>query len=97
MAQMVIYAGVDVSKDWLDIALWPKRLTLQVSYDAMGLRELLAWLRHHNVVRVGLESSGNYERELMDALGEQSIEVIRFNAQRVRMFAKAMRLQSSGR
>jgi len=90
MAQMVIYAGVDVSKDWLDIALWPKRLTLQVSYDAMGLRELLAWLRHHNVVRVGLESSGNYERELMDALGEQSIEVIRFNAQRVRMFAKAM-------
>jgi transposase len=89
MAQMVVVAGIDVSKEWLDVALWPKKEALRVSCDAAGYQELAKWLRRQLVVRVGLEASGGYEIAVMDALNERGFEVVRLNAQRVRMFAKA--------
>ena len=48
-----------------------------------------AWLREQGVSRVGLEASGGYETEVMDALQARGFEVIRYNAYRIRMFAKA--------
>ena len=89
MAQMVLTAGIDVSKDWLDVALWPKKAQLRVTRDRAGYAELASWLRHHEVARVGLEASGGYEIEVIDALNDEGFEVVRLNAQRVRMFAKA--------
>ena len=90
MAQMVANAGIDVSKQWLDVALWPKREEmLRCSRDVTGLKELAAWLREHNVVRVGLEASGGYEREVVDALEEWGIEVALLNPLHVRRFAQA--------
>jgi transposase len=89
MAQMVLTAGGDVSKLWLDVALWPKRAALHVSRDADGYCELAAWLRQHGVSRIGLEASGGYEIEVIDALESMGFEVVRLNAQRVRMFARA--------
>jgi transposase len=90
MAQMVTTAGIDVSKQWLDVALWPKRdEVLRVNRDAAGLRELTAWLQEHNAVRVGLEASGGYEREVFDALEVQGFEVALLNPLQVRRFAQA--------
>jgi transposase len=37
MAQRVVNAGIDVSKQWLDVALWPTR---EIIRDGEGLREL---------------------------------------------------------
>lgn len=88
MAQMVTYAGIDVSKDWLDVALFPAREALQVGCDAAGLKELMVWLRRHNVARIGVEASGGFEIRVMDDLADAGLEVIRFNARAVRMFAK---------
>ena len=90
MAQMVANAGIDVSKEWLDVALWPKRDgMLRCSRDVAGLKELAAWLREHNVVRVGLEASGGYEREVIDALEGWGVEVALLNPLQVRRFAQA--------
>jgi transposase len=89
MAQMVLTAGGDVSKLRLDVALWPKRAELPVSRDADGYCELAAWLRQLGVSRIGLEASGGYEIEVIDALESMGFEVVRLNAQRVRMFARA--------
>lgn len=89
MAQTVTYAGIDVSKASLDIALYPQHETLQVSNNTPGLSELIACLRRHNVVRVGLEASGGYERGVMDTLSDAGLEVIRHNARSVRQFANA--------
>jgi transposase len=87
---MVVTAGIDVSKHALDIALWPlKTATLQVASTAAGYAELAAWLAEHGVERVGLEASGGYEVAVIDALEDRGFTVIRFNAQRVRLFAKA--------
>jgi len=89
MAQMVVTAGIDVSKGWLNIALWPLKAELQVDNGAAGYDRLAAWLTQHGVVRVGLEASGGYEVAVIDALEARGFAVVRFNAQRVRMFAKA--------
>lgn len=89
MAQRVVTAGVDVSKEWLDCALWPDRAELRVARDAAGLRQLAAWLAGHEVARCALEASGGYEIEVMDALQAAGIEVVRLNARRVRLFAQA--------
>jgi transposase len=87
---MVVTAGIDVSKHALDIALWPlKTATLKVASTAAGYAELAAWLTEHGVERVGLEASGGYEIAVIDALEARGFTVIRFNAQRIRLFAKA--------
>jgi transposase len=90
MAQQVWNAGIDVGKQRLDIALWPKTAqTLQVDRDADGLARLIEWLRERNVVRVGLEASGGYEREVLDALEDAGFVTILLNPRQVRQFARA--------
>jgi transposase len=87
---MVITAGVDVSKRWLDAALWPTRETIRVEANDAGHEQLAAWLSQHGVCRVGLEATGGYEVPLMDALQKAyGFEVARFNPQRIRRFAEA--------
>ena len=89
MAQMVVTAGIDVSKGWLDAALWPKQGAIHVETTAAGYDELAAWLTESGVERVGLEASGGYEIAVIDALEARGFEMVRFNAQRMRLFAKA--------
>jgi transposase len=89
MAQMVKTAGIDVSKLWLDVAIWPTRDEIRVSRDGAGLALLIAWLGEHEVARVGVEASGGYEREVIDTLQAASFEVALLNALRVRRFAEA--------
>ena len=92
MAEMVTVAGIDVSKHWLDITLWPDQ-TLTLHLDR-GQRDwcatLAQWLTDQQVRRVGLEASGGYEIEVMDALQAHGFEVIRFNAYRIRLFARSV-------
>jgi transposase len=98
MAHRVVTAGIDVSKGWLDITLWPGKTELHVDRNTDGYARLVAWLGEHEVDRVGLEASGGYEIEVIDALQARGFEVVRFNAQRIRMFAKAKgRLAKSDR
>lgn len=90
MAQIVTTGGIDVSKHTLDVTTWPETATLNLNRDAADyLETLVAWLKAHGVSRVGLEASGGYETEIVEALCAQGFEVCLFNAYRIRMFAKA--------
>jgi transposase len=89
MARMIVCAGIDVSKRWLDLVLWPTVERHRVSRDAAGLADLAAWFTAHEVTRVGLEASGGYEREVIDALEASKFEVCCLNARQVRRFAQA--------
>jgi transposase len=91
MAQIITAAGIDVSKGWLDAALWPEEdVTLHVERSQADCFDTLAaWLTQHAIKRVGLEASGGYEVEVMDALQARGFDVVRHNARRIRMFAKA--------
>jgi transposase len=86
---MIKTAGIDVSKPWLDVAIWPTREEIRVNRDAAGLARLIVWLGDHEVTRVGLEASGGYEREALDTLQAAGFEVALLNALRVRRFAEA--------
>lgn len=86
----VLNAGIDVGKEHLDIAIWPTAgASLRTRRDAAGFAQLIAWLHQHNVVRVGLEASGGYEREVIDALQQADFEVTLLNPRQVRRFVQA--------
>ena len=89
MAQMVVTAGIDVSKLRLDVETYPTRQQISVERDAAGLATLIAWLSEHSVLRVGLEASGGYERLAIDTLQDAGFEVVLLNPLRVRRFAQA--------
>lgn len=93
MAQIVTTAGIDVSKAWLDIALYPEQDTATLHLERSAgdcFERLAAWLTQHEVGRVGLEASGGYETEVLDALAARGFIVIRFNACRIRKFAQVI-------
>ena len=89
MAHMVVTAGADVSKQWLDCALWPAKQRLRFANTPQGHAQLAAWLDEHGAERLGLEASGGYEVALIDSLQARGVPVVRMNARRVRLFAKA--------
>lgn len=88
MAGIVITAGIDVSKDRLDLALWPEP-GASGSFRHDALAALISWLGEHRVVRVGLEASGGYEREVARRLSAAGLVVVLVNPLRVRRFAQA--------
>ncbi len=89
MSGTLRYGGIDVSKLWLDVAVWPGEAQARFASDPPGLAALAAWLGERGVGWVGLEASGGYERGVMDGLAGGGIEVCRCNALQVRRFAQA--------
>ena len=84
-----VSVGIDVSKDWLDIAVSDARRPWRVPYSAAGLADLVATLRPLAPRRVVVEASGGYERRIAAALRAAELAVVVANPQRVREFARA--------
>ena len=84
MADMVRLAGLDVSKDKLDVYVTPSGESRTVGYDRRGLAGLRRWLVGLGVAVVAVEASGGYEREVSEVLEEAGLVVHRLNPLRVR-------------
>jgi transposase len=82
--------GIDVSKDRLDVALYPENDAFSVSNDAAGWRSLCRRLRPLGVRAIGIEASGGYERGVIGALLEAGLPVRSVNAWKLRQFGKAL-------
>jgi len=89
MAQMVPTAGIDVSKDRLDVAVHPTNEQFSVTNDAAGWRLLVRRLRPLAVRAIGIEASGGYERDAISALLKAGLPVRSVNPWKLRLFAKA--------
>jgi transposase len=89
MAQMAPSVGVDVSKDRLDVALYPGEARFSVSNAAAGWRELSRRLRPLGVRAIGIEASGGYEHGVIGALLDAELPVRSVNPWNLRQFAKA--------
>ena len=87
-------AGLDIGKAWLDAALADGDRHQRFANTASGISELLAWLKPHGVTRVGMEASGNYERDVREALEAEGYEVIVHQPQDIRAFARFRRLRA---
>jgi transposase len=91
MAQYELFVGVDVSKDWLDTALWPATRSARFANDRAGRSSLVRWLKGlEGLAMVGFEASGGYERSLRKALFDAQLPARRLNPVRVRRFAQAL-------
>jgi transposase len=89
MNHTVAIAGIDVSKDKLDVHLLPSNLGFTIGRDRRGLTDLVRRLRKAGVERVALEASGDYERLVVEALEAEAFVVQLLNPMRVRRFAEA--------
>ncbi len=88
MKEELVYLGVDIAKAYLDVAIGNEKR--RFSNDAIGHRELIQWVKQLKApVQVICESSGGYERMLVQALARAQIRVSLVQANRVRQFARA--------
>lgn len=86
----MMYVGIDVSKDRLDVHIWPTGEIWTVGRDAEGLNELVERLSAVAPVCIGLEATGGYETVVAAALGAASLPVAVINPAQIRHFAKAL-------
>jgi len=94
MTTAQLYAGVDVSKDRLDVCLrWrePERHadTFFVTQDDAGIDTLVSRLAEERPVMVILEATGGFERAVVAALATAGLPVTVVNPRQVRDFARA--------
>ncbi len=84
-----VYAGIDVSKGTLDVAVLPGGQSWQVGNDAEGISGLVERLVDMRPARVVLEATGGLEYHVAAALGGAGLEVCVVNPRQVRDFARA--------
>ena len=88
MKEQLVYIGVDIAKSHLDAAMGNEKR--RFSNDTIGHRELIKWVKQVKTpVQVICESSGGYERALVQALARAGAQISLVQANRVRQFARA--------
>ena len=88
MKQRIVYIGVDVAKEYLDVA-W-QRQSRRFGNDKSGHAALVAWIKQSpTVVQLICEASGGYERGLLESLERNAVKVTLMQANRVRQYARA--------
>jgi len=80
-------AGIDVSKDWLDVALGEE--SLRVANEAAGVSSLIERLQAMSVELVVMEATGGYETQAASAIAAAGLKLAVVNPRQVRDFAKA--------
>jgi transposase len=82
-----VVVGIDVAKDKVDACI--RRVALRQTFPntPQGHRQLVAWLRKHQVNKAVMEASGGYEREWAKVLRQAGTEVRIVDPKRVRSFA----------
>jgi len=83
------FAGLDVSKDKLDLHLWPVGTEASFDNTPTGIDKLVKRLGKQPVRLIVIEATGRYERRAALALMEAGFEVAVVNPRQPRDFAKA--------
>ena len=84
-----VFAGIDVSKDRLDVRLRPSGEAFAVPRDGPGLDQLLARLRAGPPALVVLEATGGFEATVAAALAGAGLPLAVVNPRQIRDFARA--------
>jgi transposase len=90
MEPALLFAGIDVSKARLDVALHPIPDGFAAPNDEAGIGTVLTTLQHRRPILIVLEATGGYESPLVRALVVEGLPVIVANPRQVRDFAKAI-------
>ncbi len=82
-------AGVDISKDHLDVCLHPSDATRRVTNDKAGHKALLHWFARQHVERIVFEATGPYHRLFERAVATSGLPFAKVNPRQARRFAEA--------
>lgn len=84
-----VYAGIDVAKDSLDIAVHSSGQRWQFANDDRGIDQAVACIQELSPALVVLEATGGIELPITASLGVAGVPVAVVNPRQVRDFAKA--------
>jgi len=83
------YAGIDVSKDKLDLAVEGQTEIVFFTNDAAGITQLIQRMQQLHPALIVVEATGGYERAVLHAALDAALPIARVQPGRVRHFAKA--------
>src|SRR3954453_9960106 len=81
--------GIDVSKDRLDVHVWPDGIAFAVARDGKGLAELIERLLPLTPDLVIVEATGGFETVVTAALAGAGLPLVVANPAQIRHFAQA--------
>ncbi|MGA0611575.1 IS110 family transposase [Caldimonas sp. KR1-144] len=84
-----VFVGIDVSKNWLDVAATAQLQPRRATNDEPGREELVQQLVKLKPTLVVLEATGGFEATLAAQLSRAGLAVAVINPKKVRDFAKA--------
>jgi transposase len=84
-----MYAGIDVSKDRLDLAVLGEERGWQVENTQEGIAKLVQQMQEICPELIVVEATGGYQRAVVEALFHAELSVAVVNPARVRQFARA--------
>lgn len=87
---VMTFAGIDVSKDTLDVHVSPRGMDFRVGRNQAGLAELMARLKPLAPRLVAMEATGGFETVVAAALAAEGFAVAVVNPAQVRHFAQAL-------
>ena len=85
-----VFVGIDVSKEWFDVALRPGSECWRGSQDEAGVDTLIHRLQRMRPSLVIMEASGGHERLIAAALAAAKLPIAVVNPRQVRDFARSM-------
>lgn len=83
------FAGIDVSKDTLDVGLRPSGAVFELTNDAKGISEALDRLGQLSPALIVMEATGGLETQLAVSLAGAGMPVAVVNPRQVRDYARA--------
>jgi len=89
MEKKEVFVGIDISKDHLDIAIYPDEKAWQITNDEKSIQKLCQDLLSLNPQRVVVEASGGLETAVAIELSKAGLPLVIINPRQVRDFAKA--------
>jgi transposase len=84
------YAGIDVSKHKLNMAIYPSNEEWETGNDDEGIAQIVKKMKQKKVELVVLEPTGGYERPLVLALHLATVRLALINPRQGRDFAKSL-------
>lgn len=87
---MQVCVGVDVSKQHLDWVLGGEGSVERANNTTAGVRSLVMKLRKQELALIVVESTGGYERPLIEALAKANLPGVLVNPWRVRRFGEGL-------
>ncbi|MFH1000538.1 MAG: IS110 family transposase [Bacteroidota bacterium] len=81
-----VYVGVDVSKGYLDIYIYPTEKAFKVKNDTEGIKQLKKTLSQYCIEQVVCESSGGYEHNMLKTLAKCGYKTWLVDPKRIKGF-----------